>query len=75
MSQHTPPLSPVQLLEEALKEERAAYDFYASSAANCKVFFLSELLTELRDEEAKHVKMIQTMLTQLRAGVTPKLKR
>lgn len=74
MSQLSLAPTPVEILEKALQEERAACDFYTNLAVNCKVVFLSELLVELRDEEAKHVKMIQAMLSQIKAGTTPKFK-
>lgn len=74
MSQPILSPSPMQILEQALRKERASCDFYANLAADCKVVFLSELLIELKDEEAKHVKMIQAMITQLKTGMTLKLR-
>ena len=74
MNQPTPPLLPDQILELALKQERSAHEFYSKMAAECTVAFMKDLLVGLRDEEAKHVKTIQTMLTQLKSGGTPKFK-
>ena len=58
-------------LQAALKREREAYDFYADLAENCRIEALRELLEKLRDEENKHIRMVEKMLSQMRLGHDP----
>jgi rubrerythrin len=57
-----------EILEVALRKEKQARDFYQGLALHCGVEIVRELVERLRDEEAKHVKMIETMLSRLRLG-------
>jgi len=57
--------TPNQLLEMALEKERAAYVFYSEACASSKVDMIRELLEELRNEEAKHIKLIEKKLAEL----------
>jgi len=49
----------------ALEKERAAYVFYSEACASSKVDMIRELLEELRNEEAKHIKLIEKKLAEL----------
>ena len=60
--------TPGQILEAALAKEKDARDFYDEQAAYCRVDFLRKLLERLRDEEAKHIRMVQGMMTKLGTG-------
>lgn len=60
-----------ETLQSALKRERQAYEFYAKLAGDCRIEGLRELLEKLRDEENKHIKMIEKMLSQMRLGHDP----
>ena len=57
-----------KILEAALKKEKAAYSFYEKHMKNSKVRLLQEIFEELRDEEAKHVAVIQKKLDEIRYG-------
>jgi rubrerythrin len=57
-----------EILRIALRKEKQALDFYRGLALQCGVELVRELVERLRDEEAKHVKMIETMLSRLRLG-------
>ena len=60
--------TPDTILRKALEKETQACDFYAGLATGCSVDFVKELLEKLRNEEAKHVKLIQDMLGRLESG-------
>jgi rubrerythrin len=57
-----------QILETALKKEKAAYRFYDKHVKNTKVRIFQEIFEELRNEEAQHVKKIQNKLDEIRFG-------
>ncbi|HMA85851.1 MAG TPA: ferritin family protein [Desulfosalsimonadaceae bacterium] len=67
----TAPKTPTEILEAALGRERQAYEFYSKLADNCRIEGIKELLEKLRDEEQKHIQMIDKMLTQVRLGHEP----
>ncbi len=58
-------------LQAALKREHQAYDFYANLAENCRIESLMELLEKLREEENKHARMIEKMLSKMLLGHDP----
>jgi rubrerythrin len=60
-----------EILQTALRKEKRARDFYDGLVFQCGVEMVRELVERLRDEEAKHVKMIETMLSRLRLGHDP----
>jgi rubrerythrin len=60
--------TPDEILQAALAREEEARDFYADMATHCRVGFVKELLERLKDEETKHVRMIQDMITKLNLG-------
>jgi rubrerythrin len=63
--------TPDEILNAALAKERQARQFYAGLAEQCQIEMVKELLEKLKDEENKHVKMIEEMLADLRLGRSP----
>ena len=61
-------LTVAQILDMSLRREQQAHDFYEGLAATCSVVLIRELLDRLRDEESKHVSMIQKMQMRLELG-------
>jgi rubrerythrin len=57
-----------QILQVALAKEKEARDFYDEQAAHCRVDFVRKLLEKLKNEESKHIRMVQGMITKLNAG-------
>ena len=57
-----------QILQGALAKEKEARDFYDEQAARCPVDFVRRLLEKLKDEESKHIRMVQDMITKLSIG-------
>ena len=64
---HTPQ-TPIEILQAALKKERDAYHFYNNLLNTTTVLFLQELLEHLRDEEHKHILMIEKEIAKLTSG-------
>ena len=60
--------TPYQILQEALAREIEAREFYSELAARCHVDFVRELLERLKDEESKHLRLVQNMITRLNLG-------
>lgn len=60
--------TPMQILEEALKREQAAYKFYASVRDQVKMPLVRELAEQLCEEERRHVRMIEKQIAKLRLG-------
>lgn len=63
--------TPDEILNAALAKERQARQFYAGLAEQCQIEMVRELLEKLKDEENKHVKMVEDMLADLRLGRSP----
>ena len=69
MSTQPPTLqTPIEILQAALKKEKDAYRFYDTLLNSTTVLFLQELLEQLRDEEHKHVLMIEKILAKMQSG-------
>lgn len=62
------PQTPIEILQTALKKEKDAYHFYDTLLNSTTVLFLQELLEQLRDEEHKHVLMIEKILRKMQSG-------
>jgi rubrerythrin len=62
------PLTPLEILQAALRREKSAYAFYDGLLKQTTVGFLSALLEELRDAEFHHIKMIEKKLVTLARG-------
>jgi rubrerythrin len=63
--------TPDDILNAALVKERQSRQFYARLAEQCQIEMVKELLEKLKDEENKHVKMVEKMLRNLRLGRSP----
>jgi len=63
--------TPDEILNAALVKERQSREFYAGLAEQCRIDMVRELLEKLKDEENKHVKMIEAMLAGMRLGRGP----
>jgi len=63
--------TPDEILNTALARERESRAFYAGLAEHCRIEMVRELLEKLKDEENKHVKMVEDMLADLRLGRSP----
>jgi len=57
-----------QILQVALAKEKEARDFYDEQAVHCHVDFVRKLLEKLKDEESKHIRLVQGMITKLSVG-------
>jgi len=57
-----------QILQVALAKEKEARDFYDEQAAHCRVDFVRKLLEKLKNEESKHIRMVQGMIAKLNVG-------
>jgi len=60
--------TPMEILEEALKREKAAYDFYASVRDHVKTPLVRDLAEQLCEEERRHVILIEKQITKLHLG-------
>ena len=60
-----------EILNAALAKEHQSRQFYARLAEQCQIDMVKQLIERLKDEENKHVKMIEEMMACLRLGHTP----
>jgi rubrerythrin len=60
--------TPAQLLELALSKERAAVEIYEQMMRHASGGMMQELLIGLRDDETRHVRVIEKKLNDLYAG-------
>ena len=65
-TKNRPPGTPIDILTAALKKEREAYSFYNQLIQSSTVTVVQELLEQLRDEEHKHMIMIEAKISRLR---------
>ena len=63
--------TPEEILNAALAKERQSRQFYSGLAEQCAVDTVRQLIEKLKDEENKHVKMIEEMMASLRLGRSP----
>ena len=61
-------MTTADILDLALKKEQTAYRFYDRMLSQTKVKLLTDLLLQLREEEQKHVVMVQKKITQMNLG-------
>ena len=61
-------MTPNQLLQVALGKEEEAHRFYDQLLGECRVDTVRELLERLKNEEHKHIRMIEDMITRLNLG-------
>lgn len=68
MNTNSPALqTPVEILEAALEKEKDAYRFYDDLLNSTTVLIVQELLEHLRDEERKHMLMIEKKIAKFRS--------
>lgn len=60
--------TPAEILAVALKKEQNAFTFYDKVSKSTDVDFIKELCEQLREEEAKHIKMIENKIVQHNIG-------
>ena len=60
--------TPMDVLRRALEKEQQAFEFYSDLLNQTRVRMLQDLLSTLKDEEQKHVKMIQNKIAELNLG-------
>jgi rubrerythrin len=60
--------NPHDVLESALAKEKAAFRFYDRIAQSAVNRDLQTLALQLKDEEAKHVRMIERLLARMELG-------
>jgi len=63
--------TPDEILNAALVKEHQSFQFYASLVERCQIDMVKKLIEKLKDEENKHVRMIEGMLENLRLGRSP----
>ena len=63
--------TPDEILNAALAKEHRALQFYSELAEQCEIEMVRQLIEKLKDEENKHVKMIEEMIAYLRLGHSP----
>lgn len=62
------PKSPMDILQAALRKEKGAYAFYDAMLNQSRVGLVSELVESLKNEEAKHVRMVEKRISELNLG-------
>ncbi|MEI6165758.1 MAG: ferritin family protein [bacterium] len=60
--------TPMEILQEALKREHAAHDFYASVRDHVKTPLIRELAEGLCEEEQRHIRLIEKQIVKLNLG-------
>ena len=61
-------MTPNQLLQVALDKEEEAHRFYDRLLGECRADMVRELLERLKNEEYKHIRMVEEMITRLNLG-------
>ncbi len=56
------------ILKAALRKEKASYNFYDNLLKNTKLDIIEEILGQLREEEYKHIHIIEKRLARLELG-------
>ena len=60
--------TPGDILRKALEKEREAFEFYGRLMDYTKIDMVRDLVAQLKDEENKHINLIEKMLTDMRLG-------
>lgn len=60
--------TPMDILKAALRKEEAAHRFYANLQASSHSAPVRELLTQLREEEHRHIQLIERKIVELNLG-------
>jgi rubrerythrin len=67
-------MSTLQAFEVGLAAEKKAYDFYDMALPGITDPDVRELFTELRDEEAEHIEMLQKAMAELPSSASAELE-
>jgi rubrerythrin len=68
MDEDGPLMTPNQILEVALGKEEEAHRFYDRLLEECRAETVRELLETLKNEEYKHIRMVEEMIIRLNLG-------
>jgi len=60
--------TPGEILQAALAKEKAAYRFYERVEQESRIDYVQELVRRLKNEEAKHVRLIDSLLVRMKLG-------
>jgi rubrerythrin len=60
--------TPGEILQAALGKEKEAYQFYSDLLARRPVEIVRELVEKLKNEEHRHIRMVEGMITKLHLG-------
>ncbi len=62
-------IDPIGILKRALEKEQAAYRFYDGLMKKYRsIEIIRETIEQLRDEEYRHIKMIENQITKFDLG-------
>ena len=59
---------PLDILRVALAKEKQAHRFYSGLLADAHAEILKELLEQLKDEEYRHIRLIENKIAALEGG-------
>ncbi|PIQ88951.1 MAG: hypothetical protein COV72_05585 [Candidatus Omnitrophica bacterium CG11_big_fil_rev_8_21_14_0_20_42_13] len=60
-------MTPLEILNVALKREEEAYDFYEEMIKKHNSSAIEDILTKLKDSEYKHRKIIEDKISEIRS--------
>ncbi len=60
------PKTAIEILESALEKEKNAYKFYDDLLKTTTTGILGDILLELKNEEFKHVRLIEKKIMEIR---------
>ncbi|NIQ39292.1 MAG: hypothetical protein GTN81_11960 [Proteobacteria bacterium] len=61
-------LTPEEILNTALAKERAAFSYYDRMLKASNIEVIQDLLQELKNEEYKHIKLVENKIRLLNLG-------
>ncbi|NIS68709.1 MAG: hypothetical protein GTO12_07060 [Proteobacteria bacterium] len=61
-------VTPEEILSTALKKEKAAFSYYDRMLKSTNIELIRDLLQELKNEEYKHIKMVENKIRRLNLG-------
>ncbi len=63
-----PPPTPEEILNRALAKEQASFRYYDRMLKSTKIDLIRDLLQDLKNEEYKHIKMIESRIRRMNLG-------
>ena len=60
--------TPMEILDAALRREKAAYEFYAEVRDHARIAIIRDLAEELCEEEQRHIRRVEKMILHFREG-------